>query len=203
MKRASVLAALPIAVAAIALTAAGAASGGASAVEASDGAAKSCAGAKSRSRPAVRRGARKARRSYICRKRRARATETLRDLSQTRQPSDLPAPGSPARPTTPTDPGPSFPRYIGVTTREFAVELSRPTLAPGDTIVELVNRGEDPHDLHIARETSDEIVLSFPETRPGHVVSEQVHLGEGTWRLWCSLPGHEAAGMVARLQVTR
>jgi uncharacterized cupredoxin-like copper-binding protein len=90
-----------------------------------------------------------------------------------------------------------------VTTREFTVELSRPKLAPGETIVELVNRGEDPHDLKVAPEGSDETVLSFPETRPGQVVSEQVHLSEGIWRLWCSLPGHEQAGMVARLHVTR
>ena len=203
MRRASVWATLPIAVAAIALTSAGLASGGASAVEASEGAAKKCAGVQSRGRSAVRRGARKARRSYVCRKRRARATETLRDLSPTRQRPDLFAPGSPARPPTPTDPVPSFPRYIGVTTREFAVELSRPKVAPGNTIVELVNRGEDPHDLHVAPEASDETVLSFPETGPGQVVSAQVRLSEGTWRLWCSLPGHEAAGMVARLQVTR
>ena len=126
-----------------------------------------------------------------CRARGRSALETLRDLGVRPGAGDPSAPGDPAAPQAPATPDPSYPRYIGVTTSEFTLVLSRPKLAPGDAIVELVNRGEDPHDLKVAPEGSDEAVLSFPEARPGQVLSGPVHLTEGTWRLWCSLPGHE------------
>jgi hypothetical protein len=206
MTRARVGMALPAAIAAVALMAAPAAEP-ATAGKAADRAAKRCAAAQGRiraaaPRPAVTRHRRKARRSQHCRARGRYAVETLRDLGVSRGPADPSAPGDPSTPQTPATPGPSYPRYIGVTTSEFTLVLSRPKLAPGEAIVELVNRGEDPHDLKVAPEGSDEASLSFPEARPGQVLSGQIHLTEGTWRLWCSLPGHEQAGMVAHLQVS-
>jgi uncharacterized cupredoxin-like copper-binding protein len=48
---------------------------------------------------------------------------------------------------------------------------------------------------------SEQPVLSFAELRSGSRATQTVTLRRGTYRLWCSLPGHEAAGMRALLRV--
>jgi uncharacterized cupredoxin-like copper-binding protein len=67
--------------------------------------------------------------------------------------------------------------------------------------MEVANRGEDPHDLHVAREDGSGAAVAFQIARPGSQTARTVQLTRGAWRLWCSLPGHEAAGMHATLQV--
>jgi hypothetical protein len=116
-------------------------------------------------------------------------------------PSLPPTPGLPAEgPAPPVDPG-DFPVYLGVTAREFVLQLSRPRVRGGEVIVELVNAGEDPHDLRLRHEDAADPALAIPETLPGRVSSRQFQLKSGRWRLWCDLPGHEALGMRAVLNV--
>jgi len=40
-------------------------------------------------------------------------------------------------------------------------------------------------------------------TRPGDLSQLSLRLSPGRYRLWCSLPGHEQAGMLAKLRVKR
>ena len=98
------------------------------------------------------------------------------------------------------EPAPA-PARIGVSSFEFYFVLSRRSLVPGDTIAELSNRGEDPHDLHISRiDGSEEVVL--PETLPATVNRARFNTQPGTYRLWCSLPFHAERGMDTTFEVT-
>jgi plastocyanin len=91
---------------------------------------------------------------------------------------------------------------LQATTREFSIQLSRPTVAAGALILQLVNRGEDPHDLHVRPAAGGADVLSVGLTDPfGGVSDTNGTLPAGTYTLYCSLPGHEAAGMHATLSV--
>ena len=82
-----------------------------------------------------------------------------------------------------------------VTAREFSLTLSRPSLPAGPALVELVNRGEDPHDLRIGA------AGSIAETPSGELGSARVTLAAGAYELYCSLPGHAGLGMKATLTV--
>jgi uncharacterized cupredoxin-like copper-binding protein len=84
---------------------------------------------------------------------------------------------------------------------EYRISLSRLSVAAGSVIVELGNEGQDGHDLRVAPLGSEQPVLSFDELRSGARATKTVTLRPGTYLLWCSLPGHEAAGMRAVLRV--
>jgi hypothetical protein len=91
---------------------------------------------------------------------------------------------------------------LQATAREFSVQLSRPSIAGGAIILELVNGGEDPHDLHVRPAGGGADVLSVDRTDPfGGVTDASGTLAVGSYTLYCSLPGHEAAGMHALLTV--
>jgi plastocyanin len=95
----------------------------------------------------------------------------------------------------------SAPASLGVREHEFRIGLSRLSVAAGRVIVELDNEGQDGHDLRVAPNGSERPVLSFDELRSGTRATKTIMLRPGTYRLWCSLPGHEAAGMRAVLRV--
>jgi uncharacterized cupredoxin-like copper-binding protein len=90
---------------------------------------------------------------------------------------------------------------VGVHEREFRITLTRGSLPAGRNVVELSNDGEDPHDLRIARDELSQPVASFDTLRPGARASQTINLAPGVYRLWCSLPGHDAAGMHTTLTV--
>jgi uncharacterized cupredoxin-like copper-binding protein len=86
------------------------------------------------------------------------------------------------------------PARLLVEATEFHFTLSRTKLSAGPAVIELAIRGEDPHDLHLKR-------VSIGETQPGDVGTWSGRLKPGRYKLYCSLPGHEAAGMKAYLTV--
>ena len=92
------------------------------------------------------------------------------------------------------------PSRVLVKADEWSLVLSRQTLPPGSAIVQLLNRGEDGHDLRVQRVGGVRSV-GLPETRPGKTADLRLKLRRGRYRLWCSLPGHRAAGMRATLRV--
>jgi hypothetical protein len=93
------------------------------------------------------------------------------------------------------------PARLLVEAREFGLTLSRPALAAGPAIVQLAVRGEDGHDLRIVRADGRGGARGIAETRPGATEDWRGTLKPGRYRLFCSLPGHEAAGMRATLRV--
>jgi plastocyanin len=108
-----------------------------------------------------------------------------------------PPEGDPAAPA----PGPVAAR-VQVTAREWTLQLSRPSIAAGAVILQLVNRGEDPHDLHARPAGGGADLLAIGQTDGfGTVADTSGTLPAGSYTLYCSLPGHEAAGMHATLTV--
>lgn len=89
-----------------------------------------------------------------------------------------------------------------VVAQEFRFALSRTRVRAGPAIVELVNMGEDAHDLRLRR-VGGTTTVSFPIVRPGGHVDRELRLRPGRYLLWCSLPGHRARGMRAVLVVVR
>jgi plastocyanin len=109
---------------------------------------------------------------------------------------DPPATDPPSGPTTTAPLG-----RLGVRAEEFKLTPSRTQLTAGDALVELQNAGEDAHDLHIEPTGGGALTAAFPETDPGTRHKEQVSFTPGTYKLYCSLPGHEGLGMRATLTV--
>jgi hypothetical protein len=99
------------------------------------------------------------------------------------------------------------PARLMVSAREYSLVLSRQSITAGPAVIELLNRGEDPHDLRLRRVVRRGIsarrTFSIPETRSGDLAELEARLPTGRYRLWCSLPGHRALGMRATLRVKR
>jgi hypothetical protein len=89
---------------------------------------------------------------------------------------------------------PPAPARLLVEATEFHFTLSRTTLRAGPAVIQLAIRGEDPHDLRLAR-------VRIPETLPGEVGQWSGHLKRGRYKIYCSLPGHAKAGMRAYVRV--
>jgi plastocyanin len=85
---------------------------------------------------------------------------------------------------------------------EFRFQLSRLRVKAGRVTVQLVNYGEDDHDLRFRRVGGTHL-FKLPLTHPGEASQLTAKLRAGTFNLWCSLPGHKAAGMHAKLRVVR
>lgn len=99
------------------------------------------------------------------------------------------------------------PARLLVSADEYRLTLSRERLAAGRAIVQLLNRGEDDHDLRLRRIVdagrSPGTAVELEAASPGKLVERVVRLRRGRYRLWCSLPGHRALGMRAVLRVSR
>ena len=97
---------------------------------------------------------------------------------------------------------PAPPARVQVVAQEFSFSLSRGKVKAGKVIVELVNRGQDTHDLDLKR-VGGTRVFHFPKVPPGHYVDRELRLRPGTYRLWCAVADHKERGMRATLRVVR
>ncbi len=83
---------------------------------------------------------------------------------------------------------------------EYSFTLSRTRVPAGKIILELVNHGQDEHNLNAALGEGSP-VGSLSDTRAGAVKDQAVELRPGTYTLFCSLPEHAKRGMKATLTV--
>jgi plastocyanin len=106
-----------------------------------------------------------------------------------------------AGPASAGKPAPSRVLATGNDTPEYTLVLSRTKVAPGASIIQFSNSGQDAHNLVVQRVGST-AVRSLGEVDPGETGSLQIgHLRKGSkYRLFCSLPGHAALGMEAVLK---
>jgi plastocyanin len=79
------------------------------------------------------------------------------------------------------------------------LQLSRPSLAAGNAIVEQYNAGSDPHNLILEKDGN--VAFAYPTLAPGGDQRQTVTLTPGTWTLYCSLLDHRSLGMQATLTV--
>jgi hypothetical protein len=86
--------------------------------------------------------------------------------------------------------------------REWSYTLSRLRAPRGWITWQLVNFGEDDHNLYIRRDggTYTHVIST---THPGSVTDYTAWFRAGTFKLWCGLPGHRSAGMRATFTVYR
>ena len=94
------------------------------------------------------------------------------------------------------------PSRVQVSAKEFYFSLSRQVITAGPAIVELVNFGEDPHDLRLQR-IGGAHIGGTPQVQPGDHYDLSVTLLAGRYRLWCSIANHRALGMQATLTVRK
>jgi hypothetical protein len=95
------------------------------------------------------------------------------------------------------------PSRMQVTASEFDFVLSRVKLRQSRLIVQLVNLGEDPHDLALRRSATGARTYLMPEVSPGDDRSISFRLYPGRYELWCTVADHRVRGMRATLTVTR
>jgi plastocyanin len=119
------------------------------------------------------------------------------------------APASP--PALPVAPIPAAPPgeepateigHLSVKAVEYSYTLSRPEVSAGEVIVQLNNQGEDPHNLVLEHEGTEDPKLEIPSTPSVSQASAHFDLSPGTYHLYCSLYSHESKGMVATLVVS-
>ena len=94
------------------------------------------------------------------------------------------------------------PARLQVAADEFRYSLSRQSIKAGPAIVELVNYGEDEHDLRLRR-IGGTRTYRIGKVRPGGFDALETRFAPGRFRLWCSLADHRRRGMAATLLVRR
>jgi hypothetical protein len=94
------------------------------------------------------------------------------------------------------------PARVQVLAQEFSFSLSRTSIVAGPAIVELVNRGEDAHDLRMERVGGHRVYM-WPTVEPGTHADREYKLLPGTYVLWCAVADHRQRGMTAKLVVRR
>jgi hypothetical protein len=94
------------------------------------------------------------------------------------------------------------PARVQVAADEFTYSLSRQSIKAGPAIVQLVNYGEDEHDLRLRR-TGGTRIYRIGKVRPGRLGELETRFLPGRFTLWCSLADHRRRGMVATLVIRR
>ena len=103
-----------------------------------------------------------------------------------------------AMPATAAAPG-----RLQVTAMEFEFRLSRLQLRSGRwSIIELVNLGQDEHDLRLRR-IGGTRTYGIKTVLPGQRRYLAAKLRVGRYHLWCSIADHRARGMRATLVVRK
>ena len=95
---------------------------------------------------------------------------------------------------------PRSPARAQVSADEFTLALSRSSIHHGSAIIELVNFGEDDHDLALRR-VGGTRTYRIGVVHPGTTGELDARLRPGRFTLWCTLAGHRGRGMRATLRV--
>lgn len=90
---------------------------------------------------------------------------------------------------------------VQVAADDFSLALSRQKVTAGPALIELVNFGEDTHDLRLRREAPGARTFRIRAVRPGAKAGLELTLRPGRYHLWCSLADHRELGMEATLVV--
>ncbi|MCP9486479.1 MAG: hypothetical protein MSC30_11500 [Gaiellaceae bacterium MAG52_C11] len=94
------------------------------------------------------------------------------------------------------------PARLQVGADEFRYSLSRQSIVTGPAIVQLVNYGEDEHDLRLRRAGGTRTYV-VGKVSPGGATELETRFLPGRFALWCSLADHRRRGMSATLLVRR
>jgi uncharacterized cupredoxin-like copper-binding protein len=101
---------------------------------------------------------------------------------------------------TVSHPARSSPAAIELVAREFSLSPKDMIAQAGDVALVVKNNGELEHNL-VVESPDGRAVVQVAILEPGEMRRVHAVLPAGTYRLYCSLPGHKEAGMVATLRV--
>jgi plastocyanin len=128
-------------------------------------------------------------------------TESTTEPTTTEEPPATDTVTLPAPTTTAPEPKPEpKPQTVVVTETEFKIALPSTTLKAGPTTFEVKNAGNIEHDLVV---TGNGLTEGTPRFPGGQSKTLEVTLKSGTYKLFCSVPGHEQAGMDVNVVVTK
>jgi uncharacterized cupredoxin-like copper-binding protein len=126
---------------------------------------------------------------------------TVTSSGQAPAPAPAPPSTSTKAGTTTTAPAPTVTEAqaakVAVSETEFKITLPATSFKTGKITFDVKNAGKIPHDLAI-KGTSDKTKL----IQAGGTAQLTVTLKPGTYELYCTVPGHEAAGMKQNITVT-
>jgi uncharacterized cupredoxin-like copper-binding protein len=94
----------------------------------------------------------------------------------------------------------SAPSAVQVAAKEFTLIPKDVMTRPGDVTLVVRNEGEIEHNL-VVESAEGRTLARLPILEPGETGRIHASLAAGTYILYCSLPGHREAGMVATLHV--
>jgi uncharacterized cupredoxin-like copper-binding protein len=97
-------------------------------------------------------------------------------------------------------PGLGAPATIRLTAREFLYEPKEVSSPPGDVIFVVKNGGEIEHNF-VVEDQAQKRRAVIPIIDPDQTLEAKATLQPGTYTIYCSLPGHRDAGMVATLRI--
>jgi plastocyanin len=91
-------------------------------------------------------------------------------------------------------------------TNPYGYAPSRKTVKSGDLTVQLINAGEDEHNMDMEKvgpgnSPEGPIVVAVSAASKGASTPTTVDVEPGTYRMWCTLPGHAAKGMETTITV--
>lgn len=95
------------------------------------------------------------------------------------------------------------PPRLNIQASEYKFTLSRPVIKSGNLVLEYDNRGEDAHNLRIAKKGSGRISGALSDVESRDLRTRRFQLKPGRYRLWCALRNHARLGMRATLKVVR
>jgi plastocyanin len=123
-------------------------------------------------------------------------------------PSGTPGATPPSSAPTPQGSGapieePGNPHWFGAQAYEYGFNPTGPSfeVAAGKDTIELINRGEDAHDLYLKKVGAKDNLLELNVTAAGGHTHGSVSLEPGEYRLYCSLDDHAMRGMERTLVV--
>jgi uncharacterized cupredoxin-like copper-binding protein len=124
------------------------------------------------------------------------AAETTTAVAETTTAQQTTTAQTSTKATTTAAPKPAAMK-VPVGEAEFKITLASTDFKAGEITFEAKNNGKIPHDLAI-KETGEKTKL-IP---PGGTAELKVTLKAGKYELYCSVPGHEAAGMKQSITVS-
>jgi len=101
-----------------------------------------------------------------------------------------------SKPAATTPKPAAAPQIVDVTEKEFKIILATPTLKAGTVTFKIKNTGALAHDLAVVGGPKSTLI------QPKNTGTLTVKLKAGTVELYCSVPGHKAAGMDLKVKVS-
>ncbi len=92
------------------------------------------------------------------------------------------------------------PLSVQLIASEFRFDPREVTAAPGEVRFLVKNQGAIEHNF-VLENGARKTVAEIPIIEPGQALEIQAAVQAGTYTMYCSLPGHRDAGMVASLKV--